>query len=169
MYDSHPAERKVFSGQCHWGPSPELLARVRTHCLRHGSVCLVWWWERQFCLWWKPRASRDRGHFLGIKHVDLGYDRPHRFHSDHTICFWGGSVVKNLPANAGDARDMGLITRLGRSPGGGNGNSLQYFCLENPHGQRNLVGYSPYWSREESNTIEWLALSFFKAEWLSYS
>ena len=42
------------------------------------------------------------------------------------------SVVKNLPANAGDIRDMGSIPGLGRSPGGGNGNPLQYSCLENP-------------------------------------
>ena len=40
-------------------------------------------------------------------------------------------VVKNLPANAGDTGDMGSILRLGRSPGGGHGNSLQYSCLEN--------------------------------------
>ena len=40
-------------------------------------------------------------------------------------------MVKNLPANAGDTRDAGLIPRLGRSPGIGNGNSLQYSCLEN--------------------------------------
>ena len=40
-------------------------------------------------------------------------------------------MVKNLPANAGDTRDVGLIPRLGRSPGIGNGNSLQYSCLEN--------------------------------------
>ena len=46
--------------------------------------------------------------------------------------FPGGSVVKNLPANVGDAGDMGLILGWGRSPGGGNGNPLQYFCLENP-------------------------------------
>ena len=39
-------------------------------------------------------------------------------------------VVKNLPANAGEARDMGSIPGSGRSPGGGNGNSLQYSCLE---------------------------------------
>ena len=38
-------------------------------------------------------------------------------------------VVKNMPANAGDS---GLISRLGRSPGGGNDNPLQYSCLENP-------------------------------------
>ena len=43
-------------------------------------------------------------------------------------CFLDGSVVKNLPANAGDA---GLIPGLGRSPGGGNGNLLQYSCLGN--------------------------------------
>ena len=43
--------------------------------------------------------------------------------------FPGGSVVKNPPTNAGD---MGLIPELGRSPGKGNGNPLQYYCLENP-------------------------------------
>ena len=41
-------------------------------------------------------------------------------------------VVKILPDNAGDLRDVGLISRSGRSPGGGNGNLLQYSCLENP-------------------------------------
>ena len=41
-------------------------------------------------------------------------------------------VVKNLPANAGDIRDAGLISGLGRSPGGGHGNPLQYSCLESP-------------------------------------
>ena len=46
--------------------------------------------------------------------------------------FLGGSVVKNLPANAGDERDTGSIPGLGRSPGGGNGNPLQYSFLGNP-------------------------------------
>ena len=41
-------------------------------------------------------------------------------------------VVKNLSANAGDIRDVGLIPGLGRSPGGGHGGPLQYSCLENP-------------------------------------
>ena len=45
--------------------------------------------------------------------------------------FPGGSVVKNSPANAGNARDIGLIPGLGGSPGEGSGNSLQYSCLEN--------------------------------------
>ena len=43
----------------------------------------------------------------------------------------GGSVVKNLPANAGDAGDPNAISGWGRSPGGGNGNPFQYSCLEN--------------------------------------
>ena len=41
-------------------------------------------------------------------------------------------AVKNLPSNAGNIRDTGLIPGLGRSPGGGHGNLLQYSCLENP-------------------------------------
>ena len=41
-------------------------------------------------------------------------------------------VVKNLPAIAGDIRDVGSIPGLGRSPGGGHGNPLLYSCLENP-------------------------------------
>ena len=47
----------------------------------------------------------------------------------HTVCFPGGSVVKNPPASAGDT---GSIPGLGRSPAEGNGNPLQYSCLENP-------------------------------------
>ena len=41
-------------------------------------------------------------------------------------------MVKNPPANAGDARDTGSIPEAGRSPGVGNGNLFQYCCLENP-------------------------------------
>ena len=41
-------------------------------------------------------------------------------------------MAKNLPANAGDSRDFSSIPGVGRSPGGGNGNLLQYSCLGNP-------------------------------------
>ena len=61
-------------------------------------------------------------------------------------------VVKNPPVNAGDVRDMGWIFGLGRSPGGGHGNPLQYSCLENPHGQRSLEGYSPSGYKESDTT-----------------
>ena len=49
-------------------------------------------------------------------------------------------MVKNLPANVGDAEDMNSIPGSGRSPGVGNGNLL---LLEKSHGQRSLPGYSP--------------------------
>ena len=71
----------------------------------------------------------------------------------HTLCptivhsclekggFPGGSGVKNPPANAGDT---GSISGSGISPGEGNGYPLQYCSLEKSHGQRSLVGYSPW-------------------------
>jgi len=45
--------------------------------------------------------------------------------------FPGGTVIKNMPTNAGKGRDMGSILGLGRSPGRGHGNPFQYSCLEN--------------------------------------
>ena len=62
-------------------------------------------------------------------------------------------MVKNSSANAEDRRDMGLIPGSGKSLGGGHGYLLQYSCLENSHGQRSLVGYSPE-GLKESDTIE---------------
>ena len=59
-------------------------------------------------------------------------------------------VIKNPSANAGEERDLGSIPGLGRSPGGGNGNPLMFLPGES-HGQRSLVGYSP-WDRKESDT-----------------
>ena len=53
-----------------------------------------------------------------------------------------GTMVKNLPANAGDTGDLGLISGSGRSPGGGNGNPLQYF----------LLGESP-WTEEPDGLL----------------
>ena len=50
--------------------------------------------------------------------------------------FPGGSNGKESACNAGD---LGSVPELGRSPGGGHGNPLQYSCLENPHGQRSLA------------------------------
>ena len=60
---------------------------------------------------------------------------------------------KNPPASAGDIRDKSSIPSLGRAPGGGHGNPLGYSCLENPHGQRSLAGYSPK-GRKELDTTE---------------
>ena len=60
--------------------------------------------------------------------------------------FPGGSDSKESTCRVGH---VGSTLGLGRSPGGGHGNPLKYSCLENPHGQRSLVGYSP-WGRKES-------------------
>ena len=62
-------------------------------------------------------------------------------------------VVKNPPANTGDAGDVDSIPGSGRSSGEGNGNPLQYSCLENPMDIRSLVGCSP-WGCKESDTTE---------------
>ena len=59
-------------------------------------------------------------------------------------------MVKNPPASAGDGRGMGSITGLGRSPGEGHGDPFLFLPGES-HGQRSLVGYSP-WGREELDT-----------------
>ena len=61
-------------------------------------------------------------------------------------------VVKNLPANAGDIKDASSIPGSGRSPGGEHANPLQYACLQNPHGQRSLVGYSSQGLKESDTT-----------------
>ena len=66
--------------------------------------------------------------------------------------FSGGSDGKNSAYNAGD---LGSIPGLGRFPGGGHGNPLQYSCWENPHGQ-SLAGYSP-WSCKELDMTEQLS------------
>ena len=73
-------------------------------------------------------------------------------------------VVKNLPAmgfpdgsdgkeSACSVGDLVSISGLGRSPGEGHANPLQYSCLEKFYGHRSLVGYSP-WGRKESDTTE---------------
>ena len=62
-------------------------------------------------------------------------------------------VVKNPPANSGDTKDADSIPGWKRSPGEGNGNPLEYPCLENPLRQRSLVGYSP-WGRKEADMTE---------------
>ena len=65
----------------------------------------------------------------------------------------GGSDGKESVCNAGG---LCSFPGLGRSPGGGHGNPLQYSCLENPRGQRSLEGYSP-WGRKEMDMTERLS------------
>ena len=68
----------------------------------------------------------------------------------YSLGFPGDSDGKELANSVGD---LGSVPRMGRSPGGGHGNPLQYSCLVNPHGQRSLVGYGP-WGHKESDLTE---------------
>ena len=74
------------------------------------------------------------------------------------MAFPGGSDGEESTCNVGN---LGSIPGLRRSPGGGHGNPLQYSCLENPHGQRNLVCYSP-WGGKELNMTERLSTLFLR-------
>ena len=79
----------------------------------------------------------------------------------------GGSVVKNLPANAGDGRDAGLILGWGGSPGVGNGNPLQYSCL------KIFLGREAWWAKVLGVTKSWTWLTHihWRRQWypLQYS
>ena len=74
-------------------------------------------------------------------------------HQESLGGFPGSSDGKESACNTGR---LGSIPGLGRSPGGGHGNPLQYSCLENPHGQRSLAGYSP-WGLKVLDTTEQLS------------
>ena len=81
-------------------------------------------------------------------------------------------MVKNLPTDSGDIRDMGpipgLIPGSGRSPGGGHGDPLQRSCLENPHRQRSLVSYSPC-GQKKLDTTEQLSMANMMFNIFSYA
>ena len=68
--------------------------------------------------------------------------------------FPGGSEDKESVSNVGNP---GSIPGSGRSLRGGHGNALWYSCLENPHGQRSLEGYSPLGSQSHMGTLEQLS------------
>ena len=78
-----------------------------------------------------------------------------------TVCyplqrgFPGGSVVKNQSANAGDVRDVGLIPGLGRSPGVGNGNPLQYSCLKIPMDRGAMWSTDHGVAKSKTQLIDW--------------
>ena len=71
-----------------------------------------------------------------------------------------GSDGKETACNAGA---LGSIPGFGRFPGGGHDNPLQYSYLENPHGQRSLVGYSP-WGHKESDMTKYSTSQLFKTK-----
>ena len=74
-----------------------------------------------------------------------------------TPVFLGFPGVSDGKESTHNAGDLGWIPGLRRSPEGGHGNPLQYYCLENPQGQRNLASYSP-WSRKELDMTQQLSI-----------
>ena len=81
-------------------------------------------------------TQKKKGLFVKVSYIQF---HSNSFTMPHFKGFPGGSVGKESACNEGDPD---LIPGSGRSPGEGNGNPLQYSCLENPHGPRNLAGYS---------------------------
>ena len=69
------------------------------------------------------------------------------------MSFPGSLAGKESACNVGD---LGSVSGVGRSPGGGHGNPLQYSCLKNLHGQRSMMGCSP-WGHKELDTTEQLS------------
>ena len=106
-----------------------------------------------------------------------------QFYLPSLLCFPGGSVVKSSPANREDAVDMGSIPVSERSLGGGNGNPLQYSCLENPMNrgawQAKVHRVSKNWTWLNTHTHPFSAThnvlasfwdrGFFTTQWLCMS
>ena len=112
------------------------------------------WWEACFQIYSGKRSS-------GKKNAKLYLFCPVFFFFKYNK--FNNMKFKKKKESACNAADLGSIPGLGRCPGGGHGNPRQYFCLEIPHGQRCLVGYSP-WDHKESDTTEWLSTAhlFYK-------
>ena len=137
VFTSGRSQRWFKTGACLWftGPPKRHEAHLADWCLIHGA------WTNPFVLYQPPNWSQG-----GLSNQIHRNQRSHAGASQVVP-----SQVKNLPAKAGDIRDVGLIPGLGRSPGEVNGNPLQYSFLENPHGPRSVAGYSPLGHRVGHN------------------
>ena len=138
-------------GSSPWGcEESDMTGRLPFHfslsCIGEGNgnpfQCSCWENPRDSGAWW-----------AAVYGVAQSRTRLKRLSSRNSRGFPGGSVVRNPLSNAGDSGDAGSIPGLGRSPGGGNDNPLQYSCLGKSHRQRSLAGYSP-WGHKELDTTE---------------
>ena len=105
-----------------------------------------------------PRSSAGKESTCNAKDPDSipGWGRYPREGISYPLQYSWASLVTQMVKNPPTMRDLGSVPELGRSPGGGQGNPLQYSCLENPQGQRSLVGNSP-WGHTESDMTEQLS------------
>ena len=130
-----------------WGANTRLVSRTDGLLLslpkkrgQHAMLCRVTWIQGR---------SEEEGENMP-KSLYCGVQRRNRWDKSSGLGlaslisgFPGGSGGKESTCNVGD---LGSVPGLERFPGGGDDNPLQYSCLENPHGQRNLVGYHS-WGR----------------------
>ena len=148
-------EPSVGLGRCEYVRTPDrgrMLGQA-SHVHRHEKA---------------PGPSRREGSFFAtrtVAPVGLNSAVSHLHKGTVPRGLPGGSDGKATAYNAGDP---GSFPGSGRSPGEGNGNPLQYSCLEKSHGWRSLVGYSP-WGRKESDTTERLHFHFFNKLLSPYS
>ena len=144
--------------------------RVKAPSKTHWSVILHWPNQVSFtCLLaWESLHLMFSDHFcfrnlILPKFIKVFFSLVLNFDLVHLMGFPDGPMVKNMPANAGDSRDTGIvIPGSGGSPGEGNGNPLQYSCLWKHifpylgNRQGRLVAYSP-WGCKESDRTEQLS------------
>ena len=126
---------------CVHAKSLQLCLFVTPWTVAHQTLLFIWFPMcslRQHIYIWFPRQEHWSGLSFpspccGIFRTQRGQDP--NIKNIHVPPFWASKVVlmvKRPPAHAGDIRDLGLILGLGRSPGGGHSNPLQYSGLENP-------------------------------------
>ena len=115
-----------------------------TNCLDGHALRILTLTQSELPSTWTLCSSLSQQHTRGKKREGgcqesaIRTDKPdiapagNLFHHKYTRWLPRWQVAENLPASAGDARDTGAIPGWRRAPGGGNGNALQYSCLENP-------------------------------------
>ena len=113
-----------------------------------GGGCMLMYGKTNTILYSKKKKKKEKESTCNaILQFDSWVGKIHwrrdRLLTPVFLGFPGGSDSKESTCSAGD---LGSITGLGRFPGEGHGNPLQYSCLKNPHGQRSLAGHSP-WGR----------------------
>ena len=128
------------------------------------STCMLSFFQLPFDMEFWKRVAQLRIHLQcrrlwfnsWVRKIPWGRDR---LCTPVFLGYPGGSDGKESACNAGD---LGSIPGLGWSLGRGDGNPFQYSCLENPHGQRSLAGYSP-WSHKELDMTEQLSTAQHKS------
>ena len=140
----------VGSGSWWWTRKPGVLQSMGSQRIGHDWVTelnwirLVWyWWKARYIDWWGKTVSKDKLIIVWLNNFWW------------VLRQWASLVaqrVKNLPA----VQETWVWSLGWEDSPGGHGNPLQYSCLENPHGQKSLAGYS-LWSHKELDATEWLS------------